>query len=119
MGHRKDAASAFARAVWTAEKRGTVYGLRLEPDPTNAYDRKAIKIFGVVGSEEWHIGFVDADTAADISTDIITRDLPIAGELYEVYIGHAGFVDVKYLVLAPPGNSVSARAKRRSKAASM
>lgn len=111
--HRMEAANEFALAISEAPGAGKRHGIRLEPEPTNQHDPNAIKVYGTVGSAEWHVGYVDSDTAKDIKGDLIDAGQPIAGELYEVWVGDTGFIDIKFLILAPPGNSEKARRNRR------
>lgn len=111
--HRKDNAGEFARAVHVAEASGARYGLSLSPEPGNPHDPNAIKVFGVVGSKSWHIGYLDRDTAAEVTQDLISKGVPIAAELYEVWVGEEGYVDFKMLVLAPSGYGHKARLRAR------
>lgn len=97
------------------------YGVELEPEPTNPKDPNAIAVYGVAEvsglfrkrvRKRLHIGYLPRETAAEIRRDLISKGLPIAGELYSIYRGAGGFLDVNVIVLAPPGHSRSAREKR-------
>lgn len=110
--HRLDNVHAYTNAVIQAERNGREYGLTLVPEPSNAHDRNAIAVYGVAGGGKWHIGYLDADTAEEINRDLVSKSIPIAAELYEIWIGNDDGIDVKLIVLAPPGNGTKARLKR-------
>jgi len=118
VNHRIEAVAGWAAAARQAERDGRHYGLRLEPEPHNPHDQNAIAVYGTVGNDEWHIGYLDADRAKDVTEDILARGLPIAAELYQIWVGDGGYTDIKMLVLAPPGNSEKARRKRKRDALS-
>lgn len=111
---------AFSKAVEKAERKGLRYGVRLEPQPDNPHDRQAIAVYGFAERSglfkrkpgEWHIGFIPADLAAEITTELLSDGIPIAAELYSVFEGTDDFFDVKIIVLAPPGHGVKARSRR-------
>ncbi|MGV3490262.1 MAG: HIRAN domain-containing protein [Devosia sp.] len=96
------------------------YGLLLERQPNNPHDANAIALYGVAevrglfGTKrrEWHIGFVPAAVSADVVPNLIDKGIPVAVELYRIYEGQQGFIDVKFFVLAPPGHSHSRRTRR-------
>lgn len=108
-------------AVKKAEARRLPYGLMLERQPNNPHDKNAIAIFGVADvrtlfgtkRREWHIGFVPADVSADVVTNLIDEGVPVAVELYRIYEGRDGYLDVKFFILAPPGYSYSKRTKAK------
>lgn len=114
---RKRDVEAFVKAVRQAEFAGLRYGVRLEHQPRNEHDPNAIAVFGQAetkgwfrsGLREWHIGFLDRDTACELVRDLLARGISIAGELYQIYVGDEGFIDVKVIVLAPPGHSMKKR----------
>ncbi len=112
VAHRKADATAFCAYVNRAEGRKDPYGLRLELDPGNSFDRNAIKIFGYAQGNEWHIGYVDAETAKDAAKDLVPGNIPIAAELYSIYVSGNEFIEIKYLLLAPKGYSQKTRIKR-------
>lgn len=111
--HRRANAEAFASAAHKAEQRRQPYGLRLELDPTNPFDPNAIKVFGEANGREWHIGYVDRHTAADVASDLVERAVPFDAELYAIHISSTGFIEIKMIVLAPPGNSHKTLMNRR------
>lgn len=107
--HRQDAVHDFMRAVARAQGGSTRYGVNLRPDPTNAHDKNAIAVDGYAGSDRWHIGFLDRDTAAELHRDLISNGIRIDAELYSLWRGDDGYVDVNVIVLAPPGHSMKKR----------
>lgn len=112
VAHRKADAVAFCAYANRAEGRKEPYGLRLELDPSNSFDRNSIKIFGHAQGNEWHIGYVDAETAKDAAKDLVPDQIPIAAELYSIYVSGSEFIEIKYLLLAPKGHSVKTRVRR-------
>lgn len=111
--HRFQSVVEFAAAAKQAEDSGSHYGLRLAPEPTNAHDKNAIKVFGVVGEKEWHIGYLRQETAKEITADLVSKGIPIAATLLNIYVSPSGFIDVNFLILAPPGNSHTSRLRKR------
>lgn len=112
--HRRDAATAFANSIRISERSGAAYGVEVEPEPENPHDRNAVAVYGVARGSRWHVGYLDAHTAEEINRDLISKGIPIAAELYEIWVGDDGFIDIKIIVLAPPGNSLKARLKRNN-----
>lgn len=119
--HRRGAVDAFCRAVEAAERKGHFYGVALRPAPDNRHDPNAIEVIGVVDvkpwlgpvrAKRWHVGFLDRETAAELQAELLGKGVPIAGELYSIYRS-AGFVDIKVIVLAPPGFSHSRRIRTK------
>ncbi|WP_029583561.1 HIRAN domain-containing protein [Bradyrhizobium sp. URHD0069] len=119
--HRKANAIAFARAARRAEVKGLVYGVQLEHRPDNPHDTNAIAVIGVAEQKgwfsrsigQWHIGYLDRDVAAEITSDLVSKGIAVAAELYSIYEGKDGFLDFKVIVLAPPGNSTKARLRAK------
>lgn len=111
--YRHGAAASFAAAVQLAEQTARPYGVRLRPDPDNPADPNAIAVDGFAAGESWHVGFLDRDTAEEITRDLVKSGVPIAAELYEIWLGDDGFIDIKIIVLAPPGHSLKSRLKRQ------
>lgn len=105
---------AFCNAVYAAELSHKGYGVQLRPDPSNLHDRNAIAVDGKVGAQSWHLGFLDRETAKEINIELILKGMPVAAELYNLWIGDDGYIDVKIIVLAPPGYSMSTRMRRQS-----
>jgi hypothetical protein len=119
VAHHRVSASRFASAVKNAEVYALPYGLRLEPEPTNKFDPNAIRVIGFADTkgwmggtkrQEWLIGYVSANTAAELKTDLISHGVPIAAELYNIF-QDGGFLDFNFIVLAPPGYGHGARLK--------
>lgn len=109
----------FFAAVRKAEADGRPYGVRVRPEPHNAHDPLAIAVYGFASVkrwlrspriEEWHIGYVPADQAAAIHRDMLSKGMPIEAELYTLYL-QDDYREVRFFVLAPPGNSEKARRK--------
>ena len=117
---RKADALAFCRAVEKAERGKLVYGVALAPQPDNPHDKNAIAVLGQCmvkpwfrkpALKEWHIGYVRRELAGELHDEFLSKDIPIASEMYEVF--HSGdYIEIKFIVLAPPGHSESARRKR-------
>jgi hypothetical protein len=119
--HRKANALAFARAAQQAEARGLVYGIQLEHHPNNRHDSNAIAVIGVAERkgwftrvvDQWHIGYLNREIAAEIVSDLVSKGIPVAAELYSIYEGKDGFLDFKVIVLAPPGHSMKVRQRAK------
>ena len=119
--HRKADAIAVARAARRAEAKGLLYGVQLEHRPDNPHDANAIAIIGVAEQKgwfsrrtgQWHIGYLDRDVAAEIISDLVSKGIAVAAQLYSIYEGKDGFLDFKVIVLAPPGNSMKARLRAK------
>lgn len=113
----KSEAQVFADAARKAEKKGLQYGLQLEHQPNNPHDSNAIAVYGIAeikgffskSQAEWHIGYIDSELSAELVTEFISENIKIAAELHSIYESDNGFLDFNFFVLAPPGNSVSAR----------
>lgn len=113
LHHRRDHTLSFFSAAQEAQLGHAPYGVELRPAPDNENDPNAIEVWGHALGKSWHIGFLDHDAAREITKDLVSKDIPIAAELYALWIGHNGHMDVKIIVLAPPGNSMNERLKRR------
>ncbi|WP_309085735.1 HIRAN domain-containing protein [Chelativorans sp.] len=109
LQHRQDAVRSFVMAVALAEGEGQRYGVRLRPDPANPHDKNAIAVDGYVSMDRWHIGFLDRVTAKELHRDLISVGIPIEAELYSLWRGDDGYIDVNLIVLAPPGHSMKKR----------
>jgi len=121
IAHRKGAAQAFANAVRTADRKGLAYGVALAPQPDNVHDRNAIAVIGQCMTkgwlghqklQEWHVGFLPAELAAELQRDLLSKGITIASQLYEVRETDEGFIAIKIIVLAPPGHSHSTRLRK-------
>ena len=119
--HKMAEVRAFGKAVINAEARGMRYGVEVVPQPNNPHDRNAIEVIGfcnvkgVIGgtkTERWSIGFLPRDLAAELSRDLVSQGVPIAAELYSIYTSDDGYLDIKIIVLAPPGHGEKVRRKR-------
>ena len=117
---RQSNVASFVDAVRKAERTSLRYGVRIEHQPDNKHDANAIAVYGHaeykgwfrLGSKEWHVGFLDRETAKEIVRDLVAAGVPISAELYEIYVGDRNFVDVKVIVLAPSGHGLKARLGR-------
>ncbi|MEO9340770.1 HIRAN domain-containing protein [Mesorhizobium sp. SB112] len=99
-------------AVQAAERSNGHYGIEFRPYPNNAHDRNAIAVDGVVGNRRLHIGYLDRKTAKAVHDDLLSKGIPVAGEIYNLWASGDDYLEVKFFVLAPPGNGVKARLKR-------
>ena len=89
LQHRKDEAFKFARSY---NQR-----LTLEREPSNQYDKNAIKIIGLSGSTEYFIGYLPKELSAQIvGTELFDS---VIARLVRIYIGNDDFLDIQYQVL--------------------
>jgi hypothetical protein len=118
----KPAARAFASAARLAERRGWAYGVTPQWEPNNPHDPNAIAVIGMAESRgcfggrrlgEWKIGYLPREVAEEVVTTLAEPGFPVGLELYSIYEGREGYIDIKVVVLGPPGTSHSAR--RRAK----
>lgn len=107
--HRRNAAEAFCMAVHSSEQSRRPYGVLLRPDPGNAHDPNAIAVHGFAEGKTWHVGFLDRDTASAITRDLLANSVAIDAELYAIWIADDGYIEIKLIVLAPPGHSMKKR----------
>lgn len=118
--HRKNDANSFVSAVRKAERTRLRYGVQVEHQPGNKHDPNALAVYGYAdfkgwfrsGTSRWHVGFLDRDSAEELARDLIAHSVPLELELYHIWIGDTGFVDIKVIVLAPPGFGLKARLRR-------
>ena len=119
---RKSNVREFCECVARGEKSHMAYGVALAPEPDNEHDPFAIavlgqcmvkKIFRKPKLVEWHVGYVSKDLARELHKDFLSKDIPIASELYKIYTAH-DYYDIEFLVLAPPGHSHSSRMRRKA-----
>lgn len=93
---RADALRYIEGAV-AADVRGQTHGLRLDREPTNAYDSNAIRVTGWWGSQRAPLGHVPRDLAAAYA-----RIADNGGELFAVpkraYRGHDDYVDIRFVI---------------------
>lgn len=119
--HRLTDGQAFARAAQIAERRRLMYGVNLQFEPNNPHDRNAIAVIGAadcpglfgVKAKEWKIGYLPREVAADVVSELIEPSLAVSVELYSIYRTDR-YLEIRIIVLAPPGHSHSARMKRKS-----
>jgi hypothetical protein len=118
--HRRADVERFFNAVRAAETRSLLYGVRLILEPENRHDPNAIAVYGFAEGKgwfgkskvrSWHVGYLPAEDAADVQSNILGRGLPIEAELYSLYANN-DYREIRIFVLAPPGNSESARRRR-------
>ena len=107
--HRQSEVLAFCGAVQGAELSNTPYGVQVRPEPSNSHDQNAIAVDGFVGKQRWHVGYLGRDTAKEINRDLVSKKIPIAAELYNLWIGDDGYIDIKIIILAPSGYGTKAR----------
>lgn len=96
-------------AVRAAELARRPYGVHLRPDPGNPHDPNAIAAYGFADGKTWHVGFLDRDTAQEITRDLISNGVAIDAELYAIWVADDGYIEIKLIVLAPPGHSMKKR----------
>lgn len=118
--HRLTDAHAFARAAQTAERRRLTYGVNLQFEPNNSHDSNAIAVIGLADcpglfglkAKEWKVGYLPREVAADVVSELIEPRLPVSVELYSIYRTER-YLEIRVIILAPPGHSHSARMKRK------
>ena len=95
ISHRQEAAQQFAQ--------GDQQSLKLEPEPSNQYDRNAIRVIGVwsdsSGEEKsTHLGYIEKDLAR-----LLTRYVPrVLARLRSIFLGDQdGWVGVYFELLGP------------------
>jgi len=116
---RLDEAREFcSEAIW-ASKRGTPVHLELVPDPTNHYDKNAIKVMGVLPEKQFFVGYVPKEEAR-ILTEIRkdTQDgpagpMPLGAELYRVASEH-DWVAIDFISLEPAAGDPWSKAQKES-----
>ena len=58
---------------------------------------------------EWHIGYVPADLAEEITQNLINAGIRVGIELYQIVEGIGDYYEVQFFILAPPGYGVKKR----------
>jgi TM2 domain-containing membrane protein YozV len=109
--HRKEAALRFAR--------GDGQALKLQSEPSNRYDRNAIRVIGVwsdsSGREKnTHVGYLEKDLAKLLTqNDYLSRVLP---RLESIFLGgHSdGWVGIYFQILGPKRELAEYRALWRA-----
>lgn len=118
LKHRKAELGRFGEGAARAEKLGLDFGLDLQRQPDNRFDKNAIMVTGrwTVRNKRWfrpaierveqaQIGWIDRETAAHLAA--AGPDFPIAAEFYEMAVAKNpdpkfGFgVIIKVIVLIP------------------
>ena len=96
---------------WKAQMKisyaGSAFGVRLVRDPSNEFDKNAIRVVGFwkhagifrLVEKRALLGFVDASTAKDLCTEF--GDAPLAARLLSFYESQTGFIDLKIIILVP------------------
>lgn len=95
--HRADDVERFLTRG--ARSDPSKFGLSLQPDPKNPYDENAIRVYGYVDGERFHLGFVPADLAKEL-TESAPPDMPIFAQLQCVYRGDYA-ADITFHILVP------------------
>lgn len=108
--YRKADAERFVRGAAKCDSKELPWGVSVEREPQNSVDANAIKVFGWWTEKGWfgsvrqqaHVGYYPAWLAAEIATDCPTA--PIAAEVYKLYIGDGGYIDIELVAIAaaPP-----------------
>lgn len=95
--HQAASVSKFALAAEKAKRDNAAFSLIFEREPTNPFDRNAIKVFGTSGTERWALGYVPKGEAADLGKFPI--QMPISGRLISInFAGDRVYVRVQILV---------------------
>jgi hypothetical protein len=100
LGYRRDNAARFIS--------GTNLWLELELEPSNKYDKNAIKVIGCSKGWFWtkrfFLGFVPKDVAASIAEEGLSG--AVKPRLLKTRLSGDGFVEVLFQILAPKGRKV-------------
>jgi hypothetical protein len=104
IDHHIGDVTKFVSAAFSAEESEGRYGILLERDPDNQYDRHAIRVLGWTGdpSSAVLLGYLHREDAASIAKEF-PADMPIAAALWRVYFTKAtskGWVGIRLLVPA-------------------
>jgi hypothetical protein len=92
--HHKESAVRF---VCDPGKHALVF----ERDSGNSYDRNAIKIIGIAGSNRYHVGFVPAEIAKRLVTLSLAN--VVQARLERAYVGQNDYVDIIFQIVGPKG----------------
>lgn len=88
---RKNEAMQFASASQQT--------LRLEREQTNPSDKNAIKLIGVAGKSNYHLGYLPKELSAQIiGTQLVDSVVP---RLMRIYVGTTDFIEIQYQILGP------------------
>ena len=75
------------------------FGLELRPDPQNPHDKTAVRVYGYVDGARFHLGYVPADLAKEL-TETAPPDMPISAHLQRVFRGDYA-ADIIIHILVP------------------
>jgi hypothetical protein len=103
--HRPYALDRWLEAVRRAEAAGLRYGLELQPEPANPYDRNALRVHGVVEDrtkQTWHIGYVPAELAREVA-EAMPTGAQLVARLYSIFERANGHTDVNFDLYSTPG----------------
>lgn len=110
--YRKEEATAFARAAFKLYDAGRPFGIVIEREPDNPADRNALKVIGWGGGVSRHVGYVEALEAARAAERY--PGVHLAADLYSLYLGSGGFMDIRYFLSVPPDAKPVASGRVRS-----
>jgi hypothetical protein len=89
--HRKDEAIRFAKS--------SNQELSLQREPSNGFDKNAIKLIGLSGSTQYFIGYLPKELSAQI---IATGMFEIVkARLGRIYINNNDYLDIQYQIIGP------------------
>ena len=95
--HRIDEVERFLSRASRADPAKV--GFDLQPDPENRHDKHAIGVYGYVGGQRFHLGFVPADLAKELAQKA-PPEMPLSAHLQRVFRGdHAA--DITFHILVP------------------
>jgi hypothetical protein len=66
------------------------------------------------GPKDGNVGYLDRGTAGGITRDLVSKGIPAAAELYNLWVGDDGYIKIKIIILAPPGYGMKARLRGHS-----
>ena len=98
---RREAALKFTNAVIASSKRGDKFGILIEREPKNSFDKNALKVIGWWPSHREHVGYVDRFEAARHAERF--PKVALTAEFYNVYLSTSDFVDIRFFLCAPRG----------------
>jgi hypothetical protein len=75
------------------------HSLKFELEPTNAFDKNAIKIIGTAGAERFHLGYVPAAIAFQLSNKGLQHQ--VQARLERGFASKDGYVDVIFQIIGP------------------
>jgi hypothetical protein len=89
--HRKNEAIRFARS--------SNQELSLQREPSNEFDKNAIKLIGMSGSNQFFIGYLPKELSAQIiGTGMFDS---VKARLGRIYISNNDYLDIQYQVIGP------------------